>query len=389
MIYKCPNCADALYYEPEENCLVCRSCDSRFQPEELDEGKYPKMRMDFHIYSCTACGAEIMVTPTETATYCVYCGQPVIVFDRVSSELKPDYVVPFKVTKRQAEYNIRQKIKKNPVVPKEFKDFKVDTLRGIYIPYWLYDFDYYDTQYYEVSRKVLGGMTQSTRGYFKEAQVYFRDLPTNASSVLDDKELQSLGKFDFREMLPFSPSYLSGFYADRYDIDFADAAEYAVYQAQQIFDYHMQNDLYKKGYETAFMKYKSPRVVAKSVSYLLLPVWFMTCQYEGRPYTILVNGQTGVVAGNLPIHKLKAWRLFGLCTAAISPIFLLFVYLWNLAYTQNQLTWVGILGMVIFNGIATLMGVTIGRVHLYQIKKAMQFSRSKHVGKYIKERQAV
>ncbi len=389
MIYKCPNCADALYYEPEENCLVCRSCDSRFQPEELDEGKYPKMRMDFHIYSCTACGAEIMVTPTETATYCVYCGQPVIVFDRVSSELKPDYIVPFKVTKKQAEYNIRQRIKKNTIVPKEFKDFKVDTLRGIYIPYWLYDYDYYDTQYYYVGKDILRGATYKKIGYFREVRTLFKNLPYNASRSLSEDEMQALGKFDFREMVPFEAGYMSGFYADRYNIDFEQAALPAAQQAQFVFDWKMVGDLYNKDYKEVSTIYKSPSVTALGVSYTLLPVWFMTCRYEGRPYTILVNGQTGVVTGNLPIEKSKACSLFLKYIFMMLPLALLFTWGLSNQYSRGDMH---IVELVVFSAAILIVAMwifSIGRENLKEIKKRLLFTRSAKVRSYVRQRQEV
>ncbi|MBE5876267.1 MAG: hypothetical protein E7290_05215 [Lachnospiraceae bacterium] len=388
MIYKCPNCADALYYEPEENCLVCRSCDSRFQPEELDEGKYPKMRMDFHIYSCTACGAEIMVTPTETATYCVYCGQPVIVFDRVSSELKPDYIVPFKVTKKQAEYNIRQKIQKNTIVPKEFKDFKVDTLRGIYIPYWLYDIDYYDTQYYGVDKKILKGGTYKPMGYFREARMLLKNFPYMASRSLSAEELQALGKFNFLEMVPFDSGYLSGFYADRYDVDYMQDSKIVAQQAKEVFDGKMWSDLIKR-YAGATLLYSNPTPMVYQVSYAMLPVWCMTCRYKGHPYTLFVNGQTGVVAGNLPIEKSKAWFVFMKYAFLFLPAIVLFTLAFMLDKAENILDRILHIGMSGLMVMVVNVALSIGLSSWSLIKNRLSFTRSVRVQTYVRKRQEV
>lgn len=388
MIYKCPNCADALYYEPEENCLVCRSCDSRFQPEELDEGKYPKMRMDFHIYSCTACGAEIMVTPTETATYCVYCGQPVIVFDRVSSELKPDYIVPFKVTKRQAEYNIRQKIKKNPIVPKEFKDFKVDTLRGIYIPYWLYDIDYYDTQYYGVDKKILKGGTYKPMGYFREARMFLKKFPYMASRSLSAEELQALGKFNFLEMVPFDSGYLSGFYADRYDVDYMQDSKIVAQQAKEVFDGKMWSDLIRR-YARATLLYSNPTPMVYQVSYAMLPVWCMTCRYKGHPYTLFVNGQTGVVAGNLPIMRTKAFLVFLKFVLLFLPIALFFIVGLCDQYNRGDSEIIPSLAIGAIMFMISKFAISYGLDEWKDIKARLNFTKSAKVQNYVKKRQEV
>ena len=44
---------------------------------------------------------------------------------------------------------------------------------------------------------------------------------------------------------------------------------------------------------------------------MLLPVWFMTFEYKGTLWEYAVNGQSGKVAGELPISKGK---LAAFCT---------------------------------------------------------------------------
>ncbi len=76
--------------------------------EELKRKGITEEIMECTIYSCTACGAELMVNEVETSTFCSYCGQPTIVFDRVTSTKKPQYILPFMVTKEEAVNLIRQ-----------------------------------------------------------------------------------------------------------------------------------------------------------------------------------------------------------------------------------------------------------------------------------------
>ena len=388
MIYQCPNCASALIYDPEQNCLVCHHCDSTFRPEEIGTNHIPKLRMNFHIYSCTACGAEIMVTENEAATFCIYCGQPVIVFDRVSSELQPDYIIPFKTTKEAAHASLRYSIRKKFFVPKTFKNFKPDTLRGIYIPFWLYDIDYTDKQYYSVTGRTAGGLVQKECGYCKEVNMKFKNLPINASCALNDEELQLLGKFYPEEMEPFNPGYLSGFYADRYDIDYEEAIEPALKKAETIFDAEIQDPL-RKRYENVFVDYKAPKANIKKIRYVLLPVWFMTFRYKEHPYTLLINGQTGTVAGNLPIHKGKAALLFALSSIVTAPPFAILAHWLYLAYTHNQ----NRPGFEILITLAYLFfigfGLVFGYIGTASIRKGLRFSRSANVQKYVKERQNI
>ncbi|MBQ7833489.1 MAG: hypothetical protein IJ336_07940, partial [Lachnospiraceae bacterium] len=129
MICKCPNCNGAVEYNPSDEKLTCPYCGDAFQVQDVikeqEEETMSQEMMSLNIYACTSCGAEISVNSTEVSTYCAYCGQPTIVFSRVSEERKPKYILPFKVTKEQAVQKIRSKMRLGFFVPSEIKNFKV------------------------------------------------------------------------------------------------------------------------------------------------------------------------------------------------------------------------------------------------------------------------
>lgn len=389
MIYKCPNCEAALIFEPHENRLICHSCDSAFRPEEITNNRLLATYMDLNVYSCGACGGEILVSDTDAATYCIYCGQPVVVFDRVSSELQPDYIIPFRITKEAAKTLLQYRLHKHSYAQRKFKNIEIDAMRGIYIPYWLYDIDYHDKQYYRVIKKVAGGLSESNRGYVKETEMMFKNLPINASYILDDEELQLLGSYSLEEMVPFNAGYLSGFYADRYDINFDEAAWQALVKAEKIFDDEIQDTLTKKGYEVSILKGKNPQKSIKKVSYVMLPVWFLTGRYQGQPYTLLVNGQTGTVAGNLPLNKVKTTMLFLRNLLLAGPIFFGMAFIFYLAYKHNQLNFGIVLLGVIMYLIIMIFSFAIGRNGVYSIKKRLAYTRSARIQKYVRQKKEV
>ena len=61
-----------------------------------------------------------------------------------------------------------------------------------------------------------------------------------------------------------------------------------------------------------------------TVSYAMVPVWILTTKYEGKPYTFMMNGQTGKVVGSLPIDKRKA-TLYPLTASLVSLPILYFI----------------------------------------------------------------
>ena len=146
MILFCANCGKALVYNPEKRKMECPSCGSLYEADQIPEPE-TEDTMECNIYTCTACGAELAVNGVESSTFCAYCGQPTIVFSRVSSEIKPNYILPFSITKEQAVASIRNQLKKGFFISNEIKNFSVERVRGIYIPYWLFDIHYADSQY--------------------------------------------------------------------------------------------------------------------------------------------------------------------------------------------------------------------------------------------------
>lgn len=114
--YKCPNCASPLIYEGEK--MKCTACDSLFDIAEIEALNMPQKPAEFemptqtyvdadaeqlHAYRCGSCGAELVTEGTTTATQCPYCGSPAILPDRIDGGIRPEMVVPFVVTKEQAQ----------------------------------------------------------------------------------------------------------------------------------------------------------------------------------------------------------------------------------------------------------------------------------------------
>ena len=165
----CKNCAAPLVFDPATQRVVCRSCGSSFTAEEVesaakafsedkhavdanevyglngekeDDLSFDEIKEEFidcYIYTCSSCGGEIIINGTDTSTQCIYCGSPNVVFDRISKEKAPEFIVPFQITKEKAMELIKERFSKGLFIPKEVKNFEPSAVNGIYIPYWLID----------------------------------------------------------------------------------------------------------------------------------------------------------------------------------------------------------------------------------------------------------
>ena len=71
-------------------------------------------------YCCPSCGAELLCDATTAATSCPYCGNPSVIPGQFSGVLKPDFVLPFKLSKEDAIKALKKHYLKKPLLPSTF-----------------------------------------------------------------------------------------------------------------------------------------------------------------------------------------------------------------------------------------------------------------------------
>lgn len=322
MIRLCKNCGDKVTYDISLDALSCSACGSLFTLDEYsdDTDDYQEDDIDnyasdnedeyFHklndemidcsIYSCSSCGGEISITKTEVSTFCIYCGNPSIVFSRLSQMRKPEAIIPFKVTRETAMNSFYERINKSEFVPKNFKDCKIDMMRGIYIPYYITNVEY-DGSMILSCQESNGDGNVRTVYYKRSAYASMPWITTDASFTLNDEISQRIEPFDINEAVPFDEGYLIGFYSDIADVPVKDAIKVAKSRACEIAQDNLLNALSGSN-KTVVKKRETAEVYERPVT-ALFPAWFLTIRYDNQPYTFIVNGQTGKLIGGVPWEK--------------------------------------------------------------------------------------
>lgn len=316
--FKCPNCDGELVFDPVTSKYKCIYCSSIFSQQELDAMQPAASAVS---YSCPSCGAEIMTDDTTAATFCYYCHNPVILGERLEGRFLPDKVIPFEVTKEAAVNGFLNYVGKKKFVPKAFFNKKqIESMTGVYFPYWNYDVELHG-QMQGNARNIRvwrSGNTEYTEtshyGIAREGDVSLNNLTENALSKANVKLANGVMPYDFSKMKDFNMGYLSGFQAEKRDIE-----QVAVQNKMQN---EMRTSAEKLMRET--IKYDSVTIQntnfmpkKETWSYCLLPVWTITYKgKDGKIYYFSMNGQTGEVCGELPIDH-KKLLLLSIGTAAI------------------------------------------------------------------------
>ena len=352
--YKCPNCGADMAFDSQTGLLRCGSCgrtdniekmagktvsspdgdvtyemdeddvnaaNSAFEkdyedPSDTDEPSSHSTfgEHDAIEYHCNNCGAVLITDAQTTATTCSFCGAGVVIGERLSGSLAPAKVIPFTISKDQAQEAFKKWCRKGLLTPKDFMTAdRIKNITGLYVPFWLYDLNgrgeaeatctrvrtyvsgdwiYTETKFYNVYRKV---------------DLNYSGIPCDASQKMEDHMMDKLEPYQYSNLKDFSMPYLAGFIAEKYDFN----DEQMLPRIKDRFSTYVDNYIRStiSGYSSVTFHRKDINIRKKQADYTLMPVWMVCYDYKQAEHNFAMNGQTGKIVGKPPISKAKmaAW----------------------------------------------------------------------------------
>lgn len=367
--YQCPACTGPLHYSAKSGKLACDYCGSSFDVAEIEalyarkeaEAAAAKQAADakaeaaqaaraeaveataasggwdtsdlsrdwgaeadgLRVYSCPSCGAELICDRSTAATACPYCGNPAIVPGQFSGALRPDYILPFRLSKDDAVQALRAHYKGKPFLPRSFTSANhIEQIQGVYVPFWLFDggaegaasyrasnTNVYETGDYEITE---------TRHYhvMRAGSLAFEKIPVDASSKMPDDHMDSIEPFDYAQLRPFSTAYLPGYLADKYDVTIDDSRDRADTRCRETLAQALRDTV--TGYGACVTEREDIALRRGKVHYALLPVWMLSTKWHGQDFLFAMNGQTGKLVGDLPTDRGRFWGMFAAIAAPLT-----------------------------------------------------------------------
>ena len=356
--FKCPNCGGDLRFDPATQKYKCEYCASLFDQAQLEAANQQAQKADAAfgsaeqkadanqtdhteatdesdiadgtgtvdgahtnaqgavVYTCPSCGAEIVTDATTAATFCYYCHNPVVLQGKLSGEYEPDLVIPFAVDKKEAVDSFLKYVKSKKFVPRDFfcKE-QIEKITGVYFPFWSYscdadgswqgtgnqtrvycmgDIEYTETKVFDVERR---------------ADFDFHDMMRDALDKENQQLVDAVQPFNPEGAKPFSMAYLSGFQAEKRNIEKTQMINELKQEVE-----HCAQEMLKgsvSGYMATQTNHAEVQVRSEDWKYLMLPVWVLT--YKGsddKIYYYAMNGQTKKISGVLPMDKKRLMGLF-------------------------------------------------------------------------------
>lgn len=344
--YKCPCCGGAIEFNSQLQKMKCPYCDTEFDVETLksydanlkndkpdnmdwntdEQSNWQEGETDnMSVYVCKSCGGEIIGDENMGATSCPYCGNPVVIMGKFSGDLRPDYVIPFKLDKNSAKAGLKNYLKGKWLLPKIFKDENhIDEIKGIYVPFWLFgadadarisykatkvrfwsdsDYDYTDTSYFSL---------------YRAGSIGFDKIPVDGSSKMPDDLMESIEPFNSSEAVDFQTAYLAGYLADKYDVNVSQSVARANQRirtsTEQMFAATAE------GYSSVTPESTNISLFNAKSNYALYPVWLLNTSWNGKNFLFAMNGQTGKFVGDLPVDMNAFWKWFAIFTAIFGAV---------------------------------------------------------------------
>lgn len=310
--YKCPGCGSDMSFDAKLGVLACDYCGHKDEIETIEEeiDSTSISLDDSKEYQCNNCGAQVITGSDTSATTCCFCESAVVLSDRITGEFSPDLVIPFTIEKNKAKKLFKKWIRNKLFAPSEYKKAnKINEIKGLYVPYWIYDlkgratvtargkkvryyskgnYDYTETKHYDIYRKV---------------NIDFLKVPVDASDKMDDELMDLTEPYDYSELKPFKSPYLAGYIAEKYNEDDEALLPRVKSKVQPFIKSYISSTI--SGYSSVSYKNEDSSITQSQSAYSLFPVWIFNYDFENREHTYIMNGQTGKIIGKPPQSKAK------------------------------------------------------------------------------------
>ena len=332
--YQCPNCNGVLEFDTASGHLTCEYCGHTFEEGEFErelpiDGEAVEAGETTHVktvdefleaapwrvasegyanavtYSCPSCGAGVVADQSTVSTACPYCGNNMLVQGIATSDNVPRYVMPFTVTKDDAEARMREHFQHKWYLSRAF-DASLEHMQGVYVPYHLYDINvsgWANYVGYEATTDGEGNTDKSYCAIRRAGHASFKKIPIDGSSKMPDAHMDAIAPFDFGKLRDFSASYVAGYLTEVPDEDVMACYPRAEQRARKKFENDLRADAKSErdvnGIEEVVAH--ETQVVPVGGTSCVLPVWLAHCAWEGNQMLFAVNGDTGRCVGDLPI----------------------------------------------------------------------------------------
>ena len=307
------------------------------------------------VYRCANCGATSVLSRTTLATTCPFCASPVVLDEKAMGLVRPDSLVPFELSVKDAVSQLSVWKKRKIFAPNKFrKHTKEKSIKGVFVPVWTFDADtvshYSGTLGKHRTRTVRRNGKTYTETYTDwfhvsgDINVAFDDVMIAGSNNVESKYFSEVKRIDKSKYVVYGDEYLAGYIADNYTVEPTQA--YA--SAKNIMDKAIRDRIVSR-YNADVVGTLNVKTIetSKSFKYMLFPVYVAATKFNGKVYNQYVSGfwsdrekRKAGVSGKFPKSPWKVLlTVLAAVAAAVGLVFLLMYALQGVTWSDVLTGW--------------------------------------------------
>lgn len=354
---KCPKCGSTeISNVPQTDKLRCNFCRHEFEVKKAEHNNITELKgttvssgasniqadsKDMITLKCESCGAEVVIdTSQNLQAKCHWCRNVLSLNSQIPNGAVPDVVLPFFITKEDAEKTIRDFVKKRSFFAntKFKKEFTTENINGVYFPYMVVDVNAHSklsgegehlTKIHRASEKKDERYDAEAFKVEREFDIIIDDLTIESSKdklntnneTNTNNVINAIMPFDMVNCVKWDANYLKGYTSEKRDVNVQELSGILEEQAKNISKFSCNDTL--KYYDRG-VRWDEEQLDIKGQDWkaALLPVWLYSYMEikKGKKllHYVAVNARTKEVMGSVPINMPKLFII----SAIIEIIFI-------------------------------------------------------------------
>lgn len=329
----CAQCGGQQAYSPAHQALECLHCGTLTRLETdadhlaaaeripgRDQDTLQERKTLAH--RCDTCGGIVTLAGAVLSDRCAYCDGPVV-RGRTDNNFETMALIPFRVPRADAQTQAQKWIRARVAAPRRLAEVVAKArVAGLYVPFWTFDSE--EIVDYLARYEEGGGEHSRMRALKGQTRIAFDDLLVPASHHVTPLIRDGiLHEFDPRRLRPYLPGYLAGFAAEMHHQSVEEGIEASARDKDHLIRNHIRAQERK---EILDISYKT-HITGLRYRRILLPVWMLHYQFEGRPYRVAVCGIHARAFGERPLSRVR----LALMSAVLSGLAIALGFAWGSA----------------------------------------------------------
>jgi DNA-directed RNA polymerase subunit RPC12/RpoP len=297
--------------------LFCANCGTE-NPQADKEAQRVAATASLHSFRCENCAASMSYDASAQALRCPFCGSQKLHAQTGSRTVLPKGILPFQINSQAAQTILHTWLSQGFWRPGDAaRASTIGKMTAVFVPYWIFSAETH-TYWTADSSATPAGARGNWVPVSGEHRGNHRGLLVSGSSTLTPQETDAIAPFDLAKLQPPEKLSLTNWIVEEFRV-----SRKAARPAAQALLERLDSGACQRYVAGSCRNLKvNVRVSGLHGEPALLPVWILAYQYRQRIYRVLINGQTGKIAGDAPFSYLKLFAV-----VAVSVLLLLFFLL--------------------------------------------------------------